>query len=75
MAGWPVDQKLEDLRAGWIDEPDFDKQMQICRELQLECFQEVPHWPIGLFYQATAFRSSLQGVLNGMALMYNVKRA
>jgi peptide/nickel transport system substrate-binding protein len=75
MAGWPVDQKLEDLRAAWIDEPAFDKQMQISRELQLECFQEVPHWPIGLFYQATAFRSSLQGVLNGMALMYNVKRA
>ena len=75
MAGWPVDQKLEDLRAAWIDEPDFDKQKQICRELQLECFREVPHWPIGLFYQATAFRSSLKGVLNGMALMHNVKRA
>jgi peptide/nickel transport system substrate-binding protein len=74
MAGWPVDQKLEDLRAAWIDEPDSDKQKQICRDVQLECFQEVPHWPIGLFYQATVFRSSLQGVLNGMALMYNVKR-
>jgi len=28
----------------------------------------VPHWPIGLFYQATAYRSSLDGVLNGIAL-------
>jgi peptide/nickel transport system substrate-binding protein len=74
MAGWPVNQKLEDLRAAWIDEGDFEKQKQICRDIQLECFQEVPHWPIGLFYQATAFRSSLDGVLNGMALMYNVKR-
>ena len=74
MAGWPVNQKLEDLRAAWINESDFEKQKQICRDIQLECFQEVPHWPIGLFYQATAFRSSLDGVLNGMALMYNVKR-
>jgi hypothetical protein len=30
---------------------------------------------IGLFYQATAFRSSLKGVPNGMALMHNVTRA
>ena len=74
MSGWPVDQKLEDLRSAWIDEADFEKQKQICRDLQLECFQEVPHWPIGLFYQATAYRSSLDGVLNGIALMYNVKR-
>ena len=36
--------------------------------------RSVPHWPIGLFYQATAFRSSLDGVLNGIALMYNVRR-
>jgi peptide/nickel transport system substrate-binding protein len=74
MAGWPVSQKLEDLRLAWLDAPDLDAQKRICRELQLQCFQDVPHYPVGLYYQATAFRKNIDSVLNGFGLMYNVKR-
>ncbi len=74
MAGWPVSRKLEDLRLAWLDAPDLDAQKKLCRELQQQCFEDVPHFPIGLFFQATAFRANLDGVLNGMALFYNVRR-
>jgi peptide/nickel transport system substrate-binding protein len=74
MAGWPVSQRLEDLRLGWLDAPDLDAQKKICRELQLQCFQDVPHYPVGLYYQATAFRKNIEGVLNGFGLMYNARR-
>ncbi len=31
-------------------------------------------WPTGLFFQATAFRRTVTGVLKGFALFYNVRR-
>jgi len=38
-------------------------------------FQDVPYYPLGVFYPATAYRKSLTDVLDGYSLFYNVRRA
>ena len=75
MTGWPDAPKLEQLRNAWFDAPDLDAQKKIARELQLQAFQDVPYWPTGMFFQATAYRKSITDVLKGFPLFYNVRRA
>jgi peptide/nickel transport system substrate-binding protein len=43
--------------------------------MQAQAFQDVPYYPLGVFYPATAYRKSLTGVLDGYSLFYNVRRA
>jgi peptide/nickel transport system substrate-binding protein len=74
MFGWPDAPRLEELRNAWLDAPDLDTQKTIARVLQLQAFQDVPYWPTGMFFQATAFRSNISGVLRGFSLFYNVRR-
>jgi peptide/nickel transport system substrate-binding protein len=74
MSGWPDAPKLEELRNAWLDAPDLGTQKTIARALQVQAFQDVPYWPTGLFFQATAFRRNITGVLKGFALFYNVRR-
>jgi len=74
MFGWPDAPKLEELRNAWLDAPDLGAQQKIARTLQSQAFQDVPYWPTGLFFQATAFRRNISGVLKGFALFYNVRR-
>jgi peptide/nickel transport system substrate-binding protein len=74
MFGWPDAPKLEELRTAWLDAPDLDTQKTIARALQVQAFQDVPYWPTGMFFQATAFRRNITGVLKGFGLFYNVRR-
>ncbi len=74
MFGWPDAPKLEALRNAWFDAPNLDAQKKIAREMQLQAFQDVPYWPTGMFFQATAYRRNISGVLKGFALFYNVRK-
>ena len=63
-------------RYAWFDAPDLNAQKQVARESQdLQAFQDVPYWPTGMFFQATAYRKWITGVLKGFPLFYNVRRA
>jgi peptide/nickel transport system substrate-binding protein len=73
--GWPDMPKLEQLRNAWFDAPDLAAQKDICRQMQIEAFVTVPYLPAGLFYQPTAYRNNLTGLLTGMPLFYNLRRA
>ncbi|MBS7812976.1 ABC transporter substrate-binding protein [Roseococcus pinisoli] len=73
--GWPTSPGLEALRDRWFQAPDLAAQQAACREMQALAFQEVPYLPLGVFYQPTAYRSNLEGVLKGFPLFWNVRRA
>jgi peptide/nickel transport system substrate-binding protein len=74
--GWPTSARLEELRNQWFDAADLAHQQQLCRELQLQNWVDVPFIPLGQFFQPTAYRRSVTGVLKGgFALFYNVRRA
>ena len=73
--GWPTSPKLEELRDAWFDAPDQAAQKSICSQIQHQAFIDVPYWPLGLYYQPTAYSTKLTGVLNGFVMFWNVKRA
>lgn len=75
MFGWPNSPRLEELRWQWLNSSDVAEQQRICREMQVQAFQDVPYYPLGVFYPATAYRKSLADVLDGYSLFYNVRRA
>ena len=75
MFGWPDSPRLEELRNQWLVTSDVAAQQKLCREIQTQAFQDVPYYPLGVYYPATAYRNSLTGVLDGYSLFYNVRRA
>ena len=57
--------EAEALRSAGIDSTDPDEQKRLCREIQLQAFQDVPYIPLGVFFFASAYRSDLTGMLKG----------
>jgi peptide/nickel transport system substrate-binding protein len=72
--GWPTIPQIEALRAEWFDAPDLAAQQAVARKIQEVAFQEVPYLPLGQYFQATAYRRGLTGVLKGLPLFWNVQR-
>jgi peptide/nickel transport system substrate-binding protein len=72
--GWPTIPRIEELRAQWFEATDLEAQKRIAREIQLMAFEEVPYLPLGQYFQATAYRRGLTGVLKGLPLFWNVQR-
>jgi peptide/nickel transport system substrate-binding protein len=72
--GWPTSPKLEALRDAWFKAPDLEAQQKICVQMQLQAFEDVPYIPLGQTLPATAFRSDLTGMLDGLPLFWNIRR-
>jgi peptide/nickel transport system substrate-binding protein len=45
------------------------------RKIQLQAFQSVPYYPLGLARLPTAFRRDITNVPEGFAIFWNVRRA
>jgi peptide/nickel transport system substrate-binding protein len=45
------------------------------RSLPVEAFQDVPYYPLGQYFRLSAFRTDLSGVLHGIPVFWNVRRA
>ena len=72
--GWPDDPRTEQLRDAWFAAPDLDAQKRIAADLQLRAFDTVPYIPLGQYFQATAYRTSLSQVLSGFSMFWNVRK-
>lgn len=72
--GWCVSERLEQLRDAWFDAPTPDAQKAICRDLQVQCMQDVPSIPLGQFQQPTAYRTTVQGVKPGFPTFWGVRK-
>ena len=73
--GWPVAPKLEALREQWLAETKLTAQQDLARSLQLQAWQDVPFLPLGSYNQPTAYRDTLTGMMKGLILFTNVRRA
>ena len=74
--GWPTAPKLEALRSDWFDAPDLGAQQRIAREIQMQVWQDVPYIPLGQFYQATAYRKRLSGIIGGgFPIFWNLRKS
>jgi peptide/nickel transport system substrate-binding protein len=77
MKAWwrPTDAVFEQLRNDWLDASDLAAQKQICDQIQLRAFQEVPFIPTGQSFSPTAFRDDLSGFAQSpFPVFWGVKR-
>jgi peptide/nickel transport system substrate-binding protein len=73
--GWPTDDKIEALRAQWLEAPDLGTQQKLAAALQEEAFASVPFVPTGQFVIPTAFRKTLKGVVPApVVFLWNVEK-
>jgi peptide/nickel transport system substrate-binding protein len=74
--GWAKSPRIETLRAAWVETADIEQQKRICIDLQKQLWEDVPFIPLGEYWQATAYRKDLTGVVPGcFATFYGVRRA
>ena len=72
--GWPDDARIEALRDAWFAAPDLPAQQQIAVALQERALETVPYIPLGQYFQPTAYRTSLSGMLSGFSIFWNVRK-
>jgi peptide/nickel transport system substrate-binding protein len=72
--GWPTDPEMEALRDTWFEAPDLAAQQKICRDMQVNFWQNPAYVPLGMYDQPTAFHNYLQDVHDGWPQFYGVKR-
>ena len=72
--GWPTSPKIEELRGAWLEAADVAAQRRLCVEIQKQFWVDVPHIPVGQYYQPTAFRGDLTGMQDGFAMFWNIRR-
>ena len=73
--GWPTSPRIEALRDQWFDAPDLPQQQKIASEIQERAFEDLPYWPLGHFYNYSAYRTDLSGILHGLPIFWNLQRA
>jgi peptide/nickel transport system substrate-binding protein len=72
--GWVSSPRIEELRASWLDAVDLPTQKQIAADIQRQWWIDVPHIPIGQWFQPTAYRDSLDGMPEGFPIFWGIKR-
>jgi peptide/nickel transport system substrate-binding protein len=73
--GWPTSPRIEALRDAWFKAPDLATQKDICAQIQLQAFVDVPYIPLGQYFAPTAYRANLTGVLAGTPVFWNIRRS
>ncbi len=72
--GWTNSPKIEELRGAWADAPDVATQKKLAAEIQRQCWIDVPHLPVGVWYQPMAWQKSVDGIPDGFPLFWGAKR-
>jgi peptide/nickel transport system substrate-binding protein len=72
--GWTNSPRIEELRAAWLDAPDLAAQKKIADDIQRQCWIDVPHLPVGIWYQPMAWQNSVDGIPDGFPLFWGARR-
>jgi peptide/nickel transport system substrate-binding protein len=73
--GWPSDDKLEQLRAEWLETNDSEARQEIAVRIQQRAFETVPYIPTGQWSPMTAYRKNVTGIITAPALfMWNIEK-
>lgn len=73
--GWVSSPRIEELRAAWLDAVDLPTEQRIAADIQRQWWIDVPHIPIGQWFQPTAYRDTLTGMADGFPIFWGVRRA
>jgi peptide/nickel transport system substrate-binding protein len=73
-SGRPNDPKMQELQEAWFNAPDLSARKKIGEQMQLQAFENVPYWPLGLAQIPAACRPDIIGIPEGFPLFWNVRR-
>jgi peptide/nickel transport system substrate-binding protein len=73
--GWPTSPRLEALREAWFATGELTEQQRICAEIQLQLWQDAPHFPVGQLLPPTAFRRGVENVPVGFPKFWSVTKS
>ncbi|HYZ61626.1 MAG TPA: ABC transporter substrate-binding protein [Acetobacteraceae bacterium] len=74
--GWPQNETIEQLRAAWIDSPDPAERARLAEGLQRQALEDVTYVPLGRYFQPSAWRRDVTGILRSPApLFWNVRKS
>jgi peptide/nickel transport system substrate-binding protein len=71
--GWSVSLRIEELLQAWYDASDLAHEREVCRELQIQLWQDVPYIPMGQYSQKTCYRRTITDMPIGFPLFYSVR--
>ncbi len=72
--GWPDSPRIYALRNEWLDAQDLATEQRLAVEIQKQWWIDVPHIPIGQWFQPTAWRDDLTGMLDGFPIFWGLRR-
>ncbi len=73
--GWPEDTETERLYDQWLGAADPAEQTRIERAFTLRAYENVPFIPMGRYYQSSAWRENITGILKGPSVVFwNIKK-
>jgi peptide/nickel transport system substrate-binding protein len=75
--GWPDDPKMEAMRDAFARASSPEEQKKLAEQIQKENYDQAIYIPLGQFLTPSAWRTSLDGVLDGPAtpIFWNVDKA
>ncbi|WP_375459640.1 ABC transporter substrate-binding protein [uncultured Enterovirga sp.] len=71
---WLTDEPIEALRTAWFEAPDLAGQQALAARIQARAFEVGAYLPCGQYFQPSAWRSDLDGVLTGIPIFTNIRR-
>lgn len=72
--GWASSPKISELRYQWLDAQDLATQKRLAVDIQRQWWIDVPHIPIGQWFQPTAWRDDLTGMVDGFPIFWGIRR-
>jgi peptide/nickel transport system substrate-binding protein len=75
VPSWLTDAPLEELRSAWFAAPDLDGQKALAAKIQARALEVGAYIPCCQYFQPTAYRRDLEGVLTGLPLFWNLRRS
>ncbi|GJE39699.1 ABC transporter substrate-binding protein [Methylobacterium persicinum] len=75
IPSWLSDPTIETLRTAWFEAPDEQAQQALAAQIQARALEVGAYLPCGQYFQPSAYRRDLTGVLTGLPLFWNVGRA
>jgi len=73
--GWPDSPTIERLRREWMFAPDMAAQKEICRQIQLQAFKDVPYIPLGSRYSFNVVGKGVTGFKDELPVFFNVEKS
>ncbi len=74
IPSWLTDAPLEAMRREWLGAADLAGQRTAAARMQARVLEVGGYLPVGQYFQPTAYRRDLVGVLSGLPLFTNVRR-